>query len=136
MKPEQSIKRHILMGMLTEKQMDEDDTLDLSNPDGVDAAYEQAEEYTGSFADTEIIDDESDFRCGGEQTDIACDGSRYYESYSVARKLSDGSWVGWTYWYGGGKHAEPEAMDWMDSAYYLSVTEEEKTVVVKTFKKK
>lgn len=24
----------------------------------------------------------------------------------------DGTWVGWTYWYGGGKYAEPSAIPW------------------------
>ena len=38
--------------------------------------------------------------------------------------------------HGGGKHGEPEAIDWMDEAYDLDVTEEEKLVVVKTFKVK
>lgn len=52
-----------------------------------------------------------------EETDISCEFSRHYEAKSVARKMSDGSWVGWTYWYGGGKHGEPESIDWMDSAY-------------------
>jgi hypothetical protein len=76
------------------------------------------------------------FRCSGEETGIACERSRHYENKSVATKLSDGTWVGWTYWYGGGKHGEPDAFDWMGDAYFLDVKEEEKTVIVRTFKKK
>ena len=49
--------------------------------------------------------------------------------------MPDGSWVGWTYWYGGGKYGEPEAIDWMDDAYDLACTEEEKVVTVRTFTK-
>jgi hypothetical protein len=75
-----------------------------------------------------------EFRESGEQTKIPCDYSRHYESYSVARKLGD-VWVGWTYWFGGGKHAEPEAIDWMNEAYFLDVTEEQKVVTVYTYKK-
>ena len=50
--------------------------------------------------------------------------------------MPDGSWVGWTYWYGGGKHAEPEVMDWMGEAYPLDCVEEEKMVTVRTFTKR
>lgn len=76
-----------------------------------------------------------EFRSGEVETpDIKCDWSRNYESKAVAAKMLDGSWVGWTYWYGGGKHGEPEAIDWMDSAYDLKVTGE-KVVTTLTFEK-
>ena len=82
-------------------------------------------------------DYENEFRCSGEETNVECsDWSRHYESKSVATKLSDGTWIGWTYWYGGGKHSEPSAIEWMEDAYLLDVTEEEKVVTVRTFKKK
>lgn len=77
----------------------------------------------------------SEFRCSGEGTGIPADYSRHYESDSVGRKLSNGKWVGWTYWHGGGKHSDPDSIDWMDSAYFLNVTEEEKMVTVRTFSK-
>ena len=79
---------------------------------------------------------EDDFREGDEETGEPCDWSRHYESKSVASKMLDGSWVGWTYWYGGGKHGEPEAIPWIEDAYDLDVTEEEKVVTVRTFKRK
>lgn len=75
----------------------------------------------------------SETREGTVETNLECDWSRHYESKAVAAQYIDGSWVGWTYWYGGGKHGEPEAIDWMDSAYDLTCTEEEKTVIVRTF---
>ncbi len=81
-------------------------------------------------------DPASEFRCGEVTTDIPCDWSRHYESKSVAAKMFDGSWVGWTYYYGGGKHGGPEAIDWMSDAYDLDCKEEEKLVVVRTFSKK
>lgn len=68
-----------------------------------------------------------------EETNIDAPYSRHYESRSVARKLSDGNWVGWTYWYGGGKYGDPESIDWIEDAYDLNCVEETKTVVVKTF---
>lgn len=77
----------------------------------------------------------NEVREGEAETGIPCDWSRHYESKSVAAKCDDGSWVGWTYWYGGGKHGEPEAIDWIEDAYDLAVTEEEKLVTVRTFAK-
>jgi hypothetical protein len=77
-----------------------------------------------------------EFRSSGIKTGLPCESSRHYCSKSVARKLSDGSWVGWTYFYGGGKHGEPESIDWMGEAYDLDITETEKLVVVREFKRK
>jgi len=77
----------------------------------------------------------SEMRGGEVETGLQCQWSRHYESKSVAAKTPDGSWVGWTYWYGGGKHGEPESIDWMDSAYDLNCKEEEKMVIVRTFTK-
>jgi hypothetical protein len=86
------------------------------------------------------LGDKWDFLCelreGEIETKVPCEDSRHYESKSVAAKTPDGSWVGWTYWYGGGKHGEPEAIPWMEDAYDLDCTEEEKLVTVRTFTKK
>jgi len=89
----------------------------------------------GEGDDWGLQDAREEVRGGEFETGIPCDWSRHYESKSVAAKAPDGSWVGWTYWYGGGKHGEPEGIDWMDSAYDLDVTEEEKVVTVRTFAK-
>lgn len=67
------------------------------------------------------------------ETGLPAPSSRHYESEAVAYQYVDGSWVGWSYWYGGGKHGEPEAIDWMEDAYDVNCTEEEKVVVVRTF---
>lgn len=80
-------------------------------------------------------DAKEDVRSGEVETGLDCDFSRHYESKSVAMKMPDGSWVGWVYWYGGGKHGEPEAVDWMEYAYNLDCKEEEKLVTVRTFKR-
>jgi hypothetical protein len=125
MTPEQRIKRQILINA------------DLHAKDGVrieitaenvDELFEEANE------DYKLQDDISEFRYSGENTSIKAPYSRHYECDSVGRKLDDGVWVGWNYWHGGGKYGEPEAIDWMDEAYELDVAEEEKTVVVRTFK--
>jgi hypothetical protein len=72
-------------------------------------------------------------REGEVEIDIPCRESRYYESKSVGGQAPDGSWVGWTHWYGGGKHGEPESVPWIKDAYHLDCVEEERMVTVRTF---
>ena len=87
--------------------------------------------------DALVQDELYEFREGEVETGIPSKNySRHYECHEVASQMVDGSWVGWTYWYGGGKHGEPEAVDWIDSAYNLDCVEEEKVMVVRTFSKK
>lgn len=102
---------------------------------------ENIQELTGEQIDEfyelgEYQDAEQDFRTGYQETEIPCDYSRHYETKSVAAKMFDGSWVGWTYWYGGGKHGNSEEIDWMEDSYDLDCEEEEKLVIVRTFSKK
>lgn len=94
-----------------------------------DAAYDHLVEHD------EHWDAMNEVREGEVETGIPCEWSRHYESKSVAARAPDGSWVGWTYWYGGGKHGAPEEVDWVEGAYDLVVTEEEKMVTVRTFAK-
>ena len=58
-----------------------------------------------------------------------------YENQSSAMQAPDGTWVGWTYWYGGGKYAEPSAIPWLDYAYALSCEEKQVTITQRTFTK-
>lgn len=83
--------------------------------------------------DDAMQDAQSESRCGQYRTDLPCDSSRHYESRSVASQMWDGSFVGWTYWFGGGKHGEPEAVPWIEEAYDVTMTEE--TRVVRVFQK-
>lgn len=99
------------------------------NLENLDEAWESLE---GEDMRQDVI---SEFREGTEETKIEPDWSRHFESKSVASQLSDGTWVGWTYWYGGGKYADPDSIDWINDAYFLSCTEEEKLVKIKTWSK-
>lgn len=105
-----------------------------------DATNITAENVEELYCDIEDADEHYDYlselREGEVETDIACEWSRHYESKSVAAKAPNGQWIGWTYWYGGGKHGEPEGIDWVNKAYFLDVTEEEKLVTVRTFTKR
>ena len=78
----------------------------------------------------------SEVRCSGVPTGLSADYSRHYESEAVAVQAPNGQWVGFTYWYGGGKFGDPDSIDWMEHAYHLDCVEEEKLVVVQTFSKK
>lgn len=82
-----------------------------------------------------IADGLSEVREGDYKTGLPCEWSRHYESESVASCI-DGRWVGWTYWYGGGKHGQPESVPWIDDAYELDCVEQEVLTIKRTFTKK
>ena len=123
MTPTQKIKHAILLtAMISIPTQDQPITAD-----NVDALYDE------NGSEGRLQDAASEVRGGQFMTDIKAPWSRHYESKSVATQMPDGSWVGWSYWYGGGKYSEPEAINWMDDAYDLTCVEEVKTVTVKTF---
>jgi hypothetical protein len=125
MTPQQKIKWAIIT-----KASDSDDTftqIEEITADNIDEIYEEFED--------QLYDYLYEFREGEVETNVPPEYSRHYERSSVAAKMPDGTWVGWTYWYGGGKHGKPKAIDWMSDAYHLDCQEEEKMVVVRTFKK-
>ena len=126
MKAEHKIKREILR-RAERYSPDEFSFGDLESAEAIDEAWIKLDE-TGLRHEHE-----AEVRGGQCETDIPAPWSRHYESKSVAAKLEDGSWVGWTYWYGGGKHGEPQAVDWIEYAYNLECKEEERLVVVRTF---
>ena len=45
----------------------------------------------------------------------------------------DGKTVAYAYWYGGGKHGEPESMDWIEDAFFIEL---DAPIVVQTYKEK
>lgn len=104
---------------------------DCINAENIDAVYKEIYDED----DGTIYDAINEVRSSGQETGLPCEWSRHYESKAVAAQALDGSWIGWTYWYGGGKHGKPEAVDWMDDAYDIVCREEEKLVVVRTFTK-
>ena len=124
MTPEQKLKHLILLRACVMSR--------LPAPEGItketiDALYDEMAEKD------QVQDAEAEIRGSGVATDLPCKFDRNYESQSVARQALDGSWVGWTYWTGGGKHGNPDEMPWMQYAYDLDCKEEEKLVIVRTF---
>ncbi len=96
----------------------------------IDATWQKLQEMDN------VRDAMNDVRSGSDITGLPDrQWSRNYESDEVGAKLPDGSWVGWTHWHGGGKHGEPEAIDWISDAYDIACTEEQKMVTVRSFAK-
>ncbi len=122
---EHRIKRHLLLEFLeatTEDDFERDCPMSTAS---------QIEDRWNSFVASNMHwDYMEDFRCSGAETNIEHEWDRNYESKSVAAELSDGSWVGWTYWFGGGKHGDPESIPWMEEAYMVNMVEEVRTVQV------
>lgn len=107
---------------------------DVVSSDNVDALWDELVASDGHW------DARNEVRCAGEDTGFpvpwAGQVSRNYESKGVAAQMPDGSWVGWTFWYGGGKHGRPEEIEWMEDAYDLDCVEQEVMVIQRTFTKK
>lgn len=105
------------------------ESVDASN---IDEVWDAFQETGYSYWLDENLDE---IRCSGVSTGLRPrEHSRHYECREVAACLSS-VWVGWTYWFGGGKHGEPEAIDWVSNAYFVDVTEKRKTIKVRTFER-
>lgn len=108
------------------------------NNQTLDYPLDNIQELFDSVENTDpdnLQDATSSVRCGEVETNIEPEYSRNFETKSVSYKLPDGSWVGWTYYYGGGKHASPEYVEWISDAYDLACVEEEKMIIIQTFTK-
>ena len=125
MKPEQKVKALIL---IRGRAWGHDEIEDITK-ESVD------ELWTHWNGIGDLQDAAEEVREGEIETDLDCESNRNYESKAVAAQLPDGSWVGWTYWYGGGKHGYPREIEWMPDAYDVTCTEEQKLVTVQTFAK-
>jgi len=126
MKAEYRIKRHILKELLQEHEVKGD--WDLNDESVIEELWKKFDDE-GRTQDALY-----EFRCSGVDTGFECEWSRHYDSCAVGRQLSDGTAVGWTYWSGGGKHGEPEAIDWIEESYDLDVREEMRPVKIFTKK--
>lgn len=124
MNAQQKLK-HMILSVIAEW---DGELLPEVTAENIDDLYDEAES-------DQVQDAKSEIRSGEIETGLPTQSSRHYECEEVAAQAPDGSWVGWTHWHGGGKHGEPEAIDWMEHAYDLNVTEVEKMTIVRTFAK-
>ncbi len=83
----------------------------FDTPAKIEAAWRDDELYEA------IHDAERDVRGGDYDAELPPPLSRHYESKIVAAKMLDGSYLAWVYWYGGGKHGEPESIPWIEDAF-------------------
>lgn len=128
MSPEYEIKKDIVLRFL--KNRDESYILPSEEEDIIDNVILRLEEDEKSgFSFSEQSQEWRDSYY--DETDITADWSRHYESKFVAKELLNGKWVGYTYWHGGGKYGEPQAIPWMDKACFLGY--EEKIITKKYF---
>ena len=129
MTPKQKIKWAILAKLDKEGGTNHAQEASAEN---IDELYDEVFEGSGDQRNYEI-----EFSQGEVKTNIKPEDGGYSQSKSVAAEIpqGSGSWVGWTHYYGGGKHAQPEDIEWMDDAYHLTCTTEQKLVTIQTFKK-
>ena len=133
MAAEQILKAAILDRVAEWIKDDGDTNLVLEGPfdtqEKIDAAFEAIEDHG---LDDDASEAESELR-GSYTHETGFQGNypRHYEYKSVARQFGD-KWVGWTYWYGGGKHGEPKSVEWMEDAYFVEAKEETKVVLTFT----
>lgn len=126
---EQKVK-HLIMTRATDMGYFDYNLSDITE-ENLDEVWELGSE------DCSLQDATYEVRCGDRETNIPCDGGRHYEAKSVAAYCEwDNSWVGWTYYYGGGKHSDPDSINWIPYAYDLDCVEEQKMVTIQTFTKK
>lgn len=76
---------------------------------------------------------------GEEHNDLLKEPSRHFEIDYYVREFTGvtengkiiSKWIGWNYYYGGGKHAYPEDIDWIPDAEFVKVKSEEVVTVIK-----
>lgn len=100
--------------------------------------YVDKEDYENIWYDIKSEFDEAyeveyEMREGLETNLASKTSSRHYEIDVHAMQV-DGIWVAWDFYYGGGKHGEPEAFDWISNARIVECEEKVVTKVEYNFK--
>lgn len=103
----------------------------FDGPLNTEEEIERAYDYT---IDKDNYGIKTEIKEWGFDTDLSTPLSRHYECDAKAIKTEDG-WVGYNYWYGGGKHGAPESIDWISDAYYLNCEEKEVLTIQRTWSK-
>ncbi|KWA83947.1 hypothetical protein WL29_21510 [Burkholderia ubonensis] len=93
--------------------------------------------YDALVADDGHWDARNEIRCTGIATGLSrrvpLSIARHYEHREVAAEMPDGTWVGWTFWHGGGKFDDSPNIEWMSEAYAVDHRAEPKTIMVDIF---
>lgn len=91
-------------------------SLNLTNP--LDFDEKQCKDIYDSIVDSPLSgylsDVKSELREGKVETELIPEACGYFESEAVAIPITGmlDLYVGWTYFFGGGKHSNPESIEW------------------------
>lgn len=95
--------------------------------DEIDRLYESYDRWN------ELADPWNEIRYSGIDCNLkATTWSRHYDVDSKAIKIDD-KWIQFDYYYGGGKHSEPEYFDYIEHAKIVDCTEEQITITKYNF---
>lgn len=122
---EQYIKQAIILLYARNKKKD----FDVTTAENVESLYAELS------VNDQLCDYIEDIREGHFETGIPFEEDKYYEGKSVAIKSLDGKYIGWTYWFGGGKYGKPQHEPWISEAYFLNCQEKEELVITRKFYK-
>ena len=103
----------------------------LNTEDEIQDFYSDA--CSGDFSG-HIQDATQDVRSYGLETSLPAPCSRHYECEVRAIQTDDG-WIGYNYWYGGGKFGNEEEIDFISDAYHVSCEEKEVLTIQRTWTK-
>lgn len=113
--PLQALRALIITRTLEMVEAAPHDFSKITDGDEVDELWEALQE---DYPDT-MTDAANEVRGSGRSTGLAVPVSRNYDPEAVAVLTPFGRWVGFTYWAGGGKHGNPEEIEWQEDAYWV-----------------
>ena len=97
----------------------------------IDELYDDA--LNGEYSD-EVNEEYYNIRHDGEEINLPTSRtSRHYEVDTHVLKIDD-NWIAFDYYYGGGKHSEPDSIDWLDTCRFVYCEEKVVTQTIRTFK--
>lgn len=146
MKPLSYLYRELILGILTsidgDSTLDEDEEMftielkaksaDLTNPLNFDE--KQCEDTYRSIRTSPLsgyLDElESELREGKVKTGLVpeCGGNAESEAVAIPVSGISNLYIGWTYFFGGGKHSNPESIEWMENCYLVKAKDRVQTV--------
>ena len=77
-----------------------------------------------------LNDLESEFREGKVKTGLIpeCGGNAESEAVAIPVSGIPDMYIGWTYFFGGGKHSDPESIEWMENCYLVRAKDRVQTI--------
>lgn len=139
-KPSDFIYYEMVLEGLESQDMVLEDELYLTL-DNAEYLFNNADEcFKSDYPADVLYDIKSEFRCTGEECNsLLKEWSRHFEIDYYVKEFTGvtengetiSKWIGWNYYSGGGKHAYPEAIDWIPDAEFVKVKSEEVVTVIK-----